>query len=84
MRFRKNHKGDWVVCEGNLRLGVIKKVHGQFRVTRVTAEDLVFDIEPSCGPRLFDRRQDAADWIRQDVLERLDHQKLRRYGMRID
>lgn len=71
------------MCEGNLRLGVIKKVHGQFRVVRVTAENLVFDIEPSCGPCLFDRRQDAADWIRQDILERLDHAKLRRYGVSV-
>lgn len=84
MRFRRNRRGDWVVCEGKLLLGVIEKVHGQFKVARVTADNLVFDVEPSCGPCLFDRRRDAADWIRQDILERLNHVKLRRYGMEIE
>lgn len=84
MRFRRSPRGDWVVCEGNLRLGVIRRINDSYLVVKVTADDLVFDIEPSCGPRLFDRRQDAADWIRRDVLERLDHAKLRRYGVNVE
>lgn len=84
MRFRRSPRGDWVVCEGNLRLGVIRRINNGYSVVKVTADDFVFDIEPSCGPRLFGRRQDAANWIRRDVLERLDHAKLRRYGIRVD
>jgi hypothetical protein len=72
------------VCEGNLRPGVIRRINNSYLVVKVTADDLVFDIEPSCGPRLFDRRQDAADWIRRDILKRLDHAKLRRYGIQVD
>lgn len=83
MYFRRSPRGDWVVCEGNLRLGVIRKINN-YLVVKVTADNLVFDIEPSCGPRLFDRRQDAANWVRRDILERLDHAKLRRYGMNIE
>lgn len=84
MRFRRSPRGDLVVCEGNLRLGVIGRISNGYLVVKVTADDFVFDIEPSYGPRLFGRRQDAANWIRRDVLERLDHAKLRRYGIRID
>ena len=84
IRFHRSPRGDWVVCEGNLRFGVIRKINGGYSVVKVTADSLVFDIEPSCGHRLFGRRQDAADWIRRDVIKRLDHAKLRRYGMTIE